>query len=600
MCPESVALEPLAPVSSLVPALPLLTGAMLVSTRPLTTSAVARPSDFTQLTTRTTTAQVAPWAQAAPALSRAPSAAPASMDFAPSRALQVDPIATLTISPASALPQFVAPDLSPTIAPSSSAVPSLPTATLDVGIRPMTMAPNPSPGTTPEEGAVRVAFLPDGSGGTNPGPGDGDPGTGGNPGADDDPDAGEGDGDPGPGSDGDPGSGGGGDSGCGPYAPQRHPTIWSDTLKGKLIDPETSKYIIPSPVSIGSMMRFKLDWDLADDDPQNTRYTSIQWEGGSSWSKYMSNQANSVFKGRMRPWENNKINGRVYEFIVDYSQAHFSVKVTVEYKNNPGQTMTATYDFDVERPEAVLSATLGSVRAGPRPDHNDVGVYLANGDDTTNWPDRAGMKITATTTAAPNVRGEFMFLQLIRPERTAADFNGKTYHGGRPDGDTWALDNSFEYFVKVPLGFKPVSGALGYPFADDLRVVGGTQSHSWIVDAGAEATRTMGDVPFATVPTDFKQVQVGSPGPSAVAENFITYVMWKPSSYGVWIGVAKIEWRWGGGIQRNAPADPWPTVPTVFVQPTASNPVNAFDESTPSNNVFPSWSVTSRALLGWG
>ncbi|MFO0960622.1 MAG: hypothetical protein U0800_24835 [Isosphaeraceae bacterium] len=357
------------------------------------------------------------------------------------------------------------------------------------------------------------------------------------------------------------------------------------------------RYEIATPVALGTFVQFTLDPGTP------TLYKSIQWSGGSDWDHYFSTDANKKAVSPMRPYQVTKTNAVTYGFVVDYSKDHYEVKVDVVNKDDPtGTTYTSTIDFDVEKPTATLTVTSGSTKVYSGADF--AALQYDNGT-TGKWPDDAGMQITATTTTPGHTSGDFMFLQLTNFARFAWDANGNRFKM-TPIGGGRAIDNSFEYRTLRPYGPTLVSGAYGYPVADPPPNANAVNLHSWrIATTDTADHRTMGDSPFVVVSNpspwnfNFAKLQVGVEGTGARNETFDAYVMWRPSSYGTWIGIAKVHWEWGGRIQIDENGA-WPEQPTPFNPAPAPLVTNSFDQMTDVDDYFPSWTDSTINIFARG
>lgn len=381
-----------------------------------------------------------------------------------------------------------------------------------------------------------------------------------------------------------------------PYGP---PRIKGTTLMPTFVETRdgVGRYEISTPVAIGTFVQFALD-----PITPTSLYTSIKWSGGSQWDHYFRDDANKKAAASMGPYKVTKTNTVTYGFVVDSSQDHYQVKVDVVNQNDPaGTTYTSTIDFDVEKPTVSLTVTSGSTKV-----YSGAGYAALQYDNgaTGEWPADAGMKIIAETTTPGHTSGDFMFLQLTNFARFAWDANGNRFTTTQIGGGR-AIDNSFEYRTLRPYGPTLVSGAYGYPVADPPNT-NASNLHSWnIATGGTTDKRKMGDSPFVVVinPSpwnfNFTKLQVGVDGTDARNETFDAYVMWRPSSYGTWIGIAKVHWEWGGRIQIDGNGA-WPEQPTSFNLAPAPLVTNSFDKTTDVGDYFPSWTDTTFNIFARG
>ncbi len=341
----------------------------------------------------------------------------------------------------------------------------------------------------------------------------------------------------------------------------------NDVISGLMGQGPDYKYN-PNGVPIGAGLSFTAK-------PMGTgsiHIATAKWTGGTLFSDYFGDPANAAPAPSMIVGK-AATDGESYSFLVDSKPRTYTVSVVVTYADNggnlvPGGPFSASVTFTSYGPKATMAYVKpqGMPKFFPTGNINNNGTFVpASVIAYGSGPD-VGMRFQATVTASPNFGGEFMFAQIITPQRTLAAAKGGVINfsgNGQMNYD----DGTF--------------GTYGFP-QDDAQGNTGQGPKSWTEPDNfiGNDQHSMSDSPYiyATSANDPLQLSVGTannatPPVLTSSEKFSTYLMYKNSIEGVWVALAEMDWSWSLGETRKDVNSPWTeSVPLTSPQPTAAAP----------------------------
>ncbi len=348
-----------------------------------------------------------------------------------------------------------------------------------------------------------------------------------------------------------------------------------------LIDPAVPGAYTMGDVPIGSLItvNVKSQWQI---DP-----ATIHWRNGTDITGYLSAAANSTPPASNQIQKGVATNNSTYSFIIDATAKTYTVAVAVSYQvcgpdiQAPESTLTITSVAPtVMFKKAAIGAPQTSLYQDPTTGKPivQVGLYTGVGVPTgPGTPATAGMTITAQTNTG-KFGGQFMFLQMIVPQRYGRDGLNQPFSvqmiGAGP-----AIDNGFD-------------GKIGYPItnpqSDPINPGKYLDNHSWNLLPIQSYPATMVDSPFVTADSTSNLLQVGNFA-TGTPESFDTYVMYMPPYAGTWVALGKVHWAWSGKTTDAKNVTQIPNVPG----PTPAVPLAG-------DAAFPGWTDTFTAYMGRG
>ncbi|WP_076345728.1 hypothetical protein [Paludisphaera borealis] len=329
-------------------------------------------------------------------------------------------------------------------------------------------------------------------------------------------------------------------SGSGGNPPAYYPTLkGSGGSVGSILapgeDPAKPKNWIlynNNPAPIGDIMHFWVE------NIDTSKILSYTWSGGSDIKSYFGGDgqdASSLHKFvSMTPGVPTNQAG--YDFIIPATVApqNYDVKLTIKYKAEPTGTAPDSVlhcTFTTVSPD---TATLTVEHQGT-PQAGNPYAFIWTGLCLTPYGEteaESGIEITASTKAASSVGGKFMFLQLVKPDRSRR-FNDRVTglprteimeaRDERSSPPGWA---SGEWNLDDPCG-KTGYWLAGYP--PDVYV------HEWSVSAG-ETSRavSMWDSQMMKYYQGIVlNLTIGHKVPAGSTyspEHYVTYLMYQPPS----------------------------------------------------------------------
>lgn len=347
---------------------------------------------------------------------------------------------------------------------------------------------------------------------------------------------------------------------------------WASTQKIVNGQPVEGQYVVPAGgPAIGSIPLIYVSSPVPNDP--NYNITSITWSGGTPYSGYFSADPDTEPAWGAQELEQNVSNtSSYYTFIIDATPRTYTLNVTVGYQNNASGTSTVTF---------TSYAPTGNLTVSQLGNQSFSTTYMPDGvtPHATVWLN-PGIHIQATSSTGPYTAGRFMFMQII-------DSNFKK----------WTNASGTSQYIKNDITIPPSAAYpdgidLNGPLLDDPPIAypfsynGASNYTSWVL--GPNGTMPFAPAPGAPIPNPPEMVD--TPAMSvplsyqmlSQSEDFSTYLMYKPSTSGVWIALQKVSWSWSKTANR-PPGGNWSatTGDTPQPNPTITTPTGAA--------AFPTW-----------
>lgn len=318
------------------------------------------------------------------------------------------------------------------------------------------------------------------------------------------------------------------------------------------------KATLETPIPVGTRMNVKVE-------PPSGGYAleTVTIGGMSDVSSYMkvnSDVAPPPFAGpenevNTQPTPAVGSDAAQTSFIVDATPRTYGIEVNATYTLLGTETTFSgktTIRFTSARPEEASLSIVGQ-----------AGFSVTTADGRTELKlNNPPMEIDSNTKSAVKFGGEFMFMQLVRADRTVTFADDTTYS---IKTDSFRIDDGYPSTLGYPAVGKLVLDA--NPELDEVT--------SWTLnpDKAPLLLFAMSDAPATWGPANAKQIVMN--------DSFRTYLMFRPAG-GVWIALAQLNWSYNVSAS-NIPGPGWAIDPGAVLP----NPGNVI--APLGNDAFPTW-----------